>query len=116
MIEPPGQLRRRRVLEVYNGVFVAIENFPFKRLRGAVNHSAVAEFGILPDAFAIETRKDSGGSSAVEAFVVKANADFHPGNRPPREKNCAQNKANKDGWEEKKSQAFVLGGSVKHIV
>src|SRR5690348_2059200 len=108
MVEPPGQLRRRRVLEVHNGVFVAIENRPFERLRRAVNHSAITEFRIFADAFAIETRKDSGGSSTVEALIMEANADFHPVNWPPTKKISTQNKANKDGWLQKKSQAFVL--------
>ena len=52
MIEPPGQLRVAGVLEVDDGVLVAVEQAVFEDLRGPVCHAGVLEArrpgGMLP--------------------------------------------------------------------
>ena len=71
MIEPPGQPRRRAVLEIDDGVFVAVEEFFFDELLVRfVGKSAKADFGLRADGFAEKARKHSGGCKAVKAMVV----------------------------------------------
>jgi hypothetical protein len=41
-----------------------------------VRHSREAEFRVLVEAFAIKTVKESGGSGAIKAAIVKAEPDL----------------------------------------
>jgi len=70
VIEPPGNLRRGRILEVHDGVFVAGELAFVKQRSGTMDQAVVLVSGVFGDAFAMESRKQRGGAGAVKAFVV----------------------------------------------
>src|SRR5207245_2324659 len=76
MVEPPRQFRRIGKFEIYNYIFVAVEQPRFPGLRCAVRHSREAEFCVLVKTFAVKPVKESGGSSAIKAAIVKAEPDL----------------------------------------
>jgi hypothetical protein len=76
MVEPPGYLRRVGEFEIYDDVFVAIEQAGFPGLRGAVRHSRESEFRVLVKTFAIKAVEESGGSGAIKTAIVKAEPDL----------------------------------------
>ena len=57
MIEPPGDFGRTRILEVHDGVFVAIKLSLIKQCTGAVQQAGKYEACVVADALAVETRK-----------------------------------------------------------
>src|SRR5580700_5222296 len=63
MVEPPGDLGRRRVLEIDDGVFVAIEMGFIKQRSGAVQKAGKDEVGVFANALAIKTGEERGGGS-----------------------------------------------------
>ena len=77
MVEPPGQAAARGVLEINDGVLVAVEKAFFKELPGPVRQPAVVERRLGVDGGAVETCKEGGRTGPVETLVVKANADSH---------------------------------------
>src|SRR5229473_5186525 len=76
MVEPPGHFRGVGKFEIHDDVLVAIEEAGFPGLRGPVGHAREAELRVLVEAFAIKTVKESGGSSAIKAAIVKAEPDL----------------------------------------
>ena len=70
MIEPPGELLRRRIFEIHDGVFIAIEEAVVEKLRGPVRQTGEGELGAGMDCALDETREESGRGCAVEAMVV----------------------------------------------
>src|SRR5690349_3260628 len=77
MVEPPGEPKGIRILEIHDGIFVAVEDAVFERLRGLVRHAGETKVRVRMDALAVETRKDGCGRRAVETFVVEADLDSH---------------------------------------
>src|SRR6185437_10972585 len=77
VVKPPGYLGRRGVLEIHNGVFVAIKFVFIKQRTGAVQETAEHELGIGADALAVETGKQRRGAGPVETAVVVENAYAH---------------------------------------
>ena len=55
MIEPPGNARRRRILEIHDGVFVAGEVIFVEERTGTMHQPLVFEFGVLANALAVKT-------------------------------------------------------------
>src|SRR5580700_509014 len=70
MVEPPGQFRVARILEVDDRVLVAIEKLVFEDLRGAVGHPGVGEAGIRVKGAPDEAAEERGRGGAVETVVV----------------------------------------------
>jgi hypothetical protein len=94
MIEPPGNFGRTGVLEVDDGVLIAIELLLVEQRPGSVDQAGEDEFGIAANAFAVETGKQRGGTSSVKTFVVIENANSQESpqshNRfPPAENHAA---------------------------
>src|SRR5579859_5517561 len=77
MVEPPGQLWVARVLEVDNGILVAIEEAVFKCLGGFVGHAGVGEARPGVERPFHETAEESGRRGAVETMIVIQNPNQH---------------------------------------
>jgi hypothetical protein len=76
VIEPPGNLRRRRILEIHDGVFIACKVGFVEKRAGAVHQSVVFIFGIVRDALAMKAGKKRSRTGSVETFVVIENANL----------------------------------------
>src|ERR1700677_2677293 len=76
MIEPPRQFWRIRIFEVHDGIFIAIEDVVFKRVRRLMGHPRVVKVGFGVYALAIETGKNSCRRGPIETFVVETNSNF----------------------------------------
>src|SRR5580700_3070818 len=85
MVKPPCDLGRTGVLEVDDGIFVAVELGFVKERAGAMQQAGVNEFGVFANALAIKTGEECGGASSVEALVVEEDSDFQwtPQNERP---------------------------------
>jgi hypothetical protein len=77
MIEPPGHPRRAGIFEIHDRVFIAIKKTFGERLRGAMSHACVMEFGLRGDAFAEKAGKNGRRSGAVEAPVMETETHRH---------------------------------------
>src|SRR5277367_253365 len=98
MVEPPGEQRRAGILEIHDGVFVAVKSAVLEGLRGFVRHPGIEKLGRGIDALLVKARENRGGGGSVEAFIVEANSDLQlPLLTAPAARNAAQGKANKDG-------------------
>jgi hypothetical protein len=76
MVKPPGNLGRSGILEVDDGVFVAIEvGFIEERAR-AMHQPGELEVHVRPDAFAVKARKQRRRGRPVKTFSVKKDPDF----------------------------------------
>jgi len=78
VVEPPGDARRSRVLEVHDGVLVAVELGLVEQAAGAVHQPAEDELGVAADALTIEARKQRRARRPVKTLVVKEHPDAHP--------------------------------------
>jgi hypothetical protein len=76
MIEPPGNFGRTGILEVDDGVFVAVEVGFVKQRSRAMQQAGEDEAGIVANALAIETGEERSGAGSVKTFVVVENSDF----------------------------------------
>src|SRR4051812_22191503 len=76
MVKPPGDLGRSGILEVDDGVLVAIEIRFIEERACAMHQPCELEFNIRPDAFAIEAGKQRRRGCSVKAFAVKKDPDF----------------------------------------
>src|SRR5579862_331954 len=76
VIEPPRNLRRTRVFEVDDGVFVAVKMRFVEKRPGAVQQPGINELHIFTDALPIETRKQSRRGSSVETLVMIEDSNF----------------------------------------
>src|ERR1700693_5222358 len=83
MVKPPRQLRRTGILEIHDGVLLAVKHSILEWLRSLVRHSGVEEFRVGMNALAVEPRKDRGGGSPVKTLVVEANANLQCMLLPP---------------------------------
>jgi hypothetical protein len=79
MIEPPGQLFRGRILEINDGVFVAIKHSQIKQIARAMQQSGVVDVSFGMKSFFVETGKGRGGSDAIEAVTMIEQTKFHIG-------------------------------------
>src|SRR5579859_5307725 len=76
VVEPPGDLVRAGVLEVDDGVLVAVELALVKQRTGAMDEAAELEGDVFADAVAIEAREDGGRARAVETLIVEEDPDL----------------------------------------
>lgn len=79
MIEPPGDLRRWRVLEVDDGVLIAGKFMLVEQRSSAMKQPDEFKTGVVANALAVKTREQRRGRSTVKALVVKEDPD--PQNR-----------------------------------
>src|ERR1700733_4972595 len=87
MIEPPSKQGRAGILEIHNGVFVAVENTVFERVRGFVRHSGIHKLSVRMDELSVKAGKDRRRCRSVETFIDKTKATLHfglPSHRKPR--------------------------------
>ena len=63
MVEPPGDFRRTGVLEVDDGIFVAVEVGFVKKRSGAMQKAGEDEVGIFANPLAVETGEERGGAT-----------------------------------------------------
>ena len=70
VIEPPGELRVARVLEIDDGVLVAVEKAVFENLRGPVGHAGISEIRVRMECAADEAAEERCRGGAVETVVV----------------------------------------------
>jgi len=77
MVEPPGDFGRTGVLEIDDGVFVAIEMGFIEERSRAMQQAGEDEGGVFANALAIKTGEECGGGSTIETLVVVENSDFH---------------------------------------
>jgi hypothetical protein len=75
MVEPPGNFRGIRILEIDDDIFVAVEEAVVPGLRGAVRHAGEAELGGGIEALAVKAVKESSGGGSVKATVVETEPD-----------------------------------------
>jgi hypothetical protein len=76
MVEPPGDFGRIRVLEINDGIFVAVEETLFPRVLGLMSHPAEVEFGLGIKAFPVKAVKKRRGSSAIETAIMETQSDL----------------------------------------
>src|SRR5260221_2930933 len=76
MVKPPGDFRRIGVLEINDGVFVAIEQALFPRMLGLMGHPAEAEFGLGIEVLPIKAVKKRRGSGAIETAIMETQSDL----------------------------------------
>src|SRR5258708_15912802 len=76
MVEPPGDLGRTGVLEIDDGVFIAVKMGFVKEGACAGHESGEYKVGIFANPFAIETGEECGGGSPVETLAVIEDSDF----------------------------------------
>src|SRR5207244_1903650 len=75
MIEPPGQLFRRRILEIDDRIFIAVEHIAFEQeIPRAMQQSTVLDAGAVMNSFEIKTRERRRRGNAVETMSVIENA------------------------------------------
>ena len=70
MVEPPGQLRVAGILEIDDGVLIAIEQAVFEDLRGPVGHACIFEVRVGVKRAPDEAAEERGRGGAVETVVV----------------------------------------------
>ncbi len=77
MVEPPGEPRIARVLEIDNGVLVAIEQAGVEQLGRLVRHSRVSELRIRVNRARDKAAEEGGRGGAVETMIVIQHAFQH---------------------------------------
>src|SRR5882724_3918275 len=71
MIEPPGQLFRRRILEIDNRVFIAVKHIAFEQeVSRPMQQSAIFNTGAGVNSFEIKTRERGRRGNAVKTVSV----------------------------------------------
>jgi hypothetical protein len=76
VVEPPGDLGRRRVLEVDDRILVSREILLVKERTSTMQEAKIFEAGIITDSLGIEAREQGCGCRAVKTFVVKEDPDL----------------------------------------
>ncbi len=79
VVEPPGNARRGGVLEVDDGVLVAIELGFVEQAAGAMHQPAEDELGVVANALAIKARKQRRARCPVETLIVEEHPDPQTG-------------------------------------
>jgi hypothetical protein len=75
MIEPPGNFRRTGILEIDDGILIAVEINLVKERARPMQEPGESEIHIPAYALAVEAGKERGGRGSIEAFVVIKNSD-----------------------------------------
>src|SRR6202035_446472 len=75
VVEPPADFGRVRVLEIDDGVFVAIEKTGSPRLRGAMGHAGKAEFRCGIEFLLVKAVEKSCRGGPIKTAVVEAQPD-----------------------------------------
>jgi hypothetical protein len=70
MIEPPGEIEVGRVLEIDDGVDIAIEEPVFEKLVSAVSEARVGKLSLGIELTSEETSHIRGGSRSIKAMVM----------------------------------------------
>jgi hypothetical protein len=70
MVEPPGDLRRTGIFEIYNGIFIAVELLFVEEGSGAMQQTAVHKFHIAADAFAVKAGEQRRRRGPVKTLIV----------------------------------------------
>src|ERR1035441_3220867 len=70
MIEPPGDLGGAGILEIDDGILVAVELLLVEKSSGAMQQAGIDEVHIAADSFPIETGEQGGRACAVKTLVV----------------------------------------------
>jgi dCMP deaminase len=77
VIEPPGQPRIARILEIHDGILIAIEQAVLEQLGRLVRHPRIAELRIRVNCARDKAAEVGGGGCAVETVVVVQHAFQH---------------------------------------
>ncbi len=127
MIEPPGHPRRTGILEIDNGVLIAVEQPVRELLPGLMRHARKLELRAGVDPLAKKAVEDRRRGRSVEAAVVKTQTNFYRVRQCPSTlpfqialqisirydrfhargsliARSAKRKALKDGWGDQKCQ------------
>jgi hypothetical protein len=75
VVEPPGHFGRVGILEIDDGVFVAVEKAGSPGLLSAMGHSCEMKLGGGIEFFLVETVEESGGSGPIKTAVMEAEPD-----------------------------------------
>jgi hypothetical protein len=92
MVKPPCQAWRTRVLEIHDGIFVAVKQPLGEWLPRAVRHAGEVELRAGPDAFAKETIEDCRRRRSIEAVVVKTQTNIDSIRHCPHSPPCHSRK------------------------
>jgi hypothetical protein len=76
MVKPPGNFWGSGILEVDDGILIAIEICFIEERARAMHQSGELEVHSRPYAFAVEARKQRSRSRPVKTFTVKKDPDF----------------------------------------
>ena len=76
MVKPPRNLWRSGILEVDDGILVAIKIGYIEERARAMHQAGELEVHVRPNAFVIEAGKQRGGGCPVKTFAVKKDPDF----------------------------------------
>jgi hypothetical protein len=77
MIEPPGQIRVRCVLEVDDRINIAVKKAVFKQLIGPMRQTRVVKFRLRIKALFEEPADERCRRGAVKAVIVIQDANIH---------------------------------------
>jgi len=76
MVEPPGDLWRTGVLEIDDGIFVAVEIRLVKQRTGAMQQSGEGEVGVFANSLAIKAGEKRCRRSSIETLIVVEDFNF----------------------------------------
>jgi hypothetical protein len=76
MVKPPGNFGRGRVLEVDDGVFIAIKIGFIKERARAMHQTAELKIHVRADALAVKAGKQRRRCRPIKALAVKKDPDF----------------------------------------
>src|ERR1039457_6592120 len=91
VIEPPSDIRRTGILEIDDGILVAIELFLVEKSAGAMEEAGIHEVHIAADSFLVETREERGGAGSVKKLVVIKDPQSQIGVPCPLLRACNEN-------------------------
>src|SRR5208282_4483694 len=77
VIEPPGDFGRTGILEIDDGILVAVELLLVKKRAGTMQQAGVHEVHIAADSFPVETGEQGGRGSAAKTLVVIKDPHSH---------------------------------------
>ena len=75
VIEPPGDFGRTGILEIDDGIFVAVKLALVEKGARTMQQAGVYEVHIAADSFPVETGEQGGRRSPVKTFVVIKDAN-----------------------------------------
>jgi hypothetical protein len=75
MVEPPGNLGRRGVFEIYNGILITGKLALVEKRSRAMKQSKVFESRAVADALAVKPREQGRRCGTVKALVMEEDPD-----------------------------------------